>query len=102
MLRNNPLAVGMVSLLFLIALVSCWFTVWWYFGLRDLQLLKYQYQYMTKTTTTVQSLANEALEYSRRNPAIDPILYQYEIKTRTAASAPAPAQPTAPNSKPAR
>jgi hypothetical protein len=91
----------MVSLLFLIALLSCWFTVWWFFGLRELQLLKYQYQYMTKTTTTVQSLANEALEYSRRNPAIDPILYHYEIKTRTAA-APAPPQPTAPSSKPAR
>ena len=98
MIRNNLLSVLLVTALFLSALASCWFSVWWFWGARELQALEFQYQAMNQTSSAVQSLANEAIEYSRRNPAIDPLLQQFDLKPRSAN--PAPAAPTAP--KPAR
>jgi hypothetical protein len=98
MIRNNPLSVLLVSLLFLSALTSCWFSIWWFWGARELQALEFQYQAMNQTSTAVQSLANDAIEYSRRNPAIDPLLQQFDLKARP--SSPAPTAPPAP--KPAR
>jgi hypothetical protein len=94
MIRNNPLSVVLVSVLFLSALSSCWFSVWWFWGARELQGLEFQYQAMQQTSTAVQSLANEAIEYSRRNPAIDPLLQQFDLKPRQ--PNPAPAGPIAP------
>ena len=67
MIRNNPLAVVLVSVLFLLSLLSCWFAAWWFFGARELQMMRLQYQFMNKITSTVQSLANEAADYSRKN-----------------------------------
>ena len=62
MIRNNPLTTVLVCLLFLAGLLCCWFSLWWFLSTRQLQTLRYQYQWMTKTTTAVQSLANEVLE----------------------------------------
>jgi hypothetical protein len=93
MIRTNPLATALVSMLFILSLVCCWCAAWWFFGARELQVMRLQYQFMNKITSTVQGLANEAMDYSRRNPSIDPILQQFEIKPRTA-GAPAGTPPT--------
>jgi hypothetical protein len=86
MIRNHPLAVGLITLILLLGLFACWCVGWWYLGVRELQGLKYQYQAMTRTTSAMQSLANDAIEYSRRAPSIDPILQQFELKPHPAAS----------------
>jgi hypothetical protein len=100
MIRNHPLAVGLITTIFLLGLFAFWCVGWWYLGVRELQGLKYQYQAMTRTTSAVQALANDAIEYSRRAPAIDPILQQFELKARAPASPPpakeAPAGAAAP------
>ena len=95
MIKHYPVAVALVTALFVSALAACWFAVWWFLGARQLQALEFQYQSMTQTSAAVQSLANEAIEFSRRNPAIDPLLQQFDLKPKAATTA-APAAPSAP------
>jgi hypothetical protein len=97
MIKSNPLAVVLVTALFLSALASSWFSVWWFLGARELQSLEYQFQSMSQISAAMQSLANDAVDYGRRNPAIDPLLNQFDLKPRPAAP---PATPPAP--RPAR
>ena len=92
MIKSNPLAVVLVTALFLSALASSWFSIWWFLGARELQSLEYQFQSMSQISAAMQSLANDAVEYGRRNPAIDPLLNQFDLKPKPAASpAPTPA-----------
>jgi len=91
MIKSNPLAVALVTALFLSALASSWFSIWWFLGARELQSLEYQFQSMSQISAAMQSLANDAVDYGRRNPAIDPLLNQFDLKPRSAA--PPAAQP---------
>ena len=92
MIKSNPLAVVLVTALFLSALASSWFSAWWFLGARELQSIEYQYQSLNQVSAAMQSLANDSVEYSKRNPAIDPLLVQFELKGKPAGAAPA-AQP---------
>ena len=101
MIKNYPGAVALVTALFLSALATCWFAIWWFLGARELQALEFRYQSMNQVSAAVQALANDAMEFSRRNPAIDPLLQQFDLKPKVASAlnpvAPvAPAVPTAP------
>lgn len=99
MIKSNPLAVVLVSALFLSALASSWFSLWWFLGAREMQAIEFQNQSLVRVSSAMQAIANDAVEYSRRNPAIDPVLVQFELKPRPAA----PVQPAgAPVQKPAR
>ena len=98
MIKNNPLGVTLVFALFLSALATSWFAVWWFLGARELQALEFQYQAMTQTSTAIQALANDAVEFGRHNPSIDSLLQQFDLKPRPA-GAPPTGQPT---SKPTR
>jgi hypothetical protein len=89
MIRNHPIAVTLITVIFLLSLASCWHAGWWFLGARELQALDYKFQAMQQTSAAIQALANEALEYSRRNPSIDPLLQQFELKPRPSSSAPA-------------
>jgi len=88
MSRANPIAVLLITVIFLFSLASCWFAGWWFLGARELQALEYQYQSMQQTSSAIQALANESIEYSRRNPSIDPLLQQFELKSRPTSQAP--------------
>ena len=99
MIKSNPLAVVLVSALFLSALASSWFSLWWFLGAREMQAIEFQNQSLVRVSSAMQAIANDAVEYSRKNPAIDPVLVQFELKPRPAA----PTQPAgAPAQKPAR
>jgi hypothetical protein len=98
MIKSNPLAVLLVTVLFLSALVSSWCSVRWFFGAKELQSMEYQFQSLNRISAAMQSLANDAMEYSRRNPAIDPVLAQFDLKPRPGAPPPV----TQPPLKPAR
>jgi hypothetical protein len=50
-----------------------------------LQGLEYQFQSLNQISAAMQSLANEAVEYSRRNPAMETVLHQFEQKPRPGA-----------------
>ena len=83
----------MVGVLLLIGLLTALFTIRYYFSLKELQRLQIDYARMTQRRNMIQSLANEAVEYSKTNPAIDPILFEFELKAKPGAAA--PAQPKA-------
>jgi hypothetical protein len=102
MIKSNPLAVALVSALFLSALASCWSAAWWFLGAREAQALEYKYQAMTRTSSAVQSLVSESLEYSRRNPAMNSLLDQFNLRPGAPASAPVAAPANQPASKPSR
>jgi len=55
---------------------------------RELRTLQSQTAFINNNRTLVNSLANDAVEYSKKNPAIDPILESVGIK-------PAKSAPTA-------
>lgn len=98
MFKNNPVAATLVAVLFLSALASCWSATWWFLGARESQDLELRAQSLQRTSAAMQSLALEAIEYSKRNPNIDPLLQQFELKPKPSNPPPA-SQPT---SKPAR
>jgi len=89
MFRNNPVGSVLVSALFILALFTCWTSVRHFFTTRERYALQIRYQSLQRTLNGVESLANETLQYSQRNPAIDPVLLELGIKVRSAA----PGQP---------
>ena len=101
MIKSNPVAVVLVSVLFVSALASCWFSLWWFLATRELQGIEFQNQSLVRISQAMQSLANDAIEYGRKNPAIEPVLVQFELKPRTAPAAGQPA-PGATSPRPAR
>ena len=64
----------------MIGFLTAWFTMRYRFALKELQRLQIDYSKMTAHRNVVQALANEAVEYSKTNPAIDPILFEFDLK----------------------
>ena len=89
MLRNNPVGAVLVSVFFLLALTACWLSVRHYFSVVEAQAMQFRIQTIQVTMKGMQSLANETVEYSKKNPDVDPILLKFNLKT------PAPAAPAA-------
>jgi len=85
----------LVIILSLCALFAAWVSVRYFFSMREAQRLQGQAIAINNTRNAAQALANDAVEYSKRNPAMDPVLQEFDIKAR-ATNAPAPAQPTPP------
>jgi hypothetical protein len=85
----------LVGILFACALFTAWISVRYFFSVREAQGLQAQAIFINNTRNAVQGLANDAVEYSKRNSAIDPILQQFDIKLRpTNAPASAPPAPS--------
>jgi len=90
-MKSNALASLLAGAVIVCALTTAWLSTRYYFSIREMQKLQGEYLRMNNSRTAIQSLASEAVEYSKRNPAIDPLLYQFEIKTRPTNAAPAAA-----------
>ena len=75
---------GLVSLSVLTSLILALFYV---NRMRDLRISQGKIEAINRYRTIAQPLAIDAVEYSRRNPAIDPLLQSVGLKP-----APAPAQ----------
>ena len=93
MFRNNPVTSLLVSVLFLAALGTCWFAVRYFFSVRELQGIQFRYQNLIATQSALQSMAAEAVAYSQQNPAINPLLQEFNLTNRTVAPPAAPASP---------
>ena len=81
-MKNNPFGTLLVGLLLLAAVATLWAAAKYFFSVKELERVNARYIALNSTLNTIQALANEAVEYSKRNPAIDPILFQYELKPR--------------------
>jgi hypothetical protein len=90
-MKNSPLAPFLAGVLLLIGLMTAFITVRYYFSLREYQRLQLDYAQITNKRNAVQALANEAVEYSKSNAAIDSILFEFDLKPKPGAATPAPA-----------
>jgi hypothetical protein len=89
-MKNSPLTTVLLGLLTVSALASvvlCWLYI---SSTRQVRALQTQVNIINNNRTVMTALANDAIEYSKRNPAIDPILESIGLK---AGKTPAPATP---------
>lgn len=84
----------LVGALWMSAILALWVSVDHGCRVRKLQEMYVRQPELNHLNAAAQSLANEAIEYSRKNPAIDPILLQFELKPRV--SGPSTNQPPRP------
>ena len=87
-MKNSPVLPILVGVLFVCGAMTAAFSFWYFISIKELQRLQAQYVGINNNRNAVQSLAAEAVEYSKRNPAIDPILFEFDVKSRTAAPTP--------------
>ncbi|MCI0745529.1 MAG: hypothetical protein L0Y58_09000 [Verrucomicrobia subdivision 3 bacterium] len=86
---KDTVGILLVGALCLSAILTIWYAIAHFFAVKDLQHLYARQLVMDNARAAAQALAGEAVEYSQRNPAIDPILYQFQIKFRAATNQPA-------------
>ena len=77
----------LIGLLLVSALTAAVFTVVFIQSNRDLRSLQAQAATIQNNRLIAQSMANDCLEYSKRNPAIDPILQSIGLKPKPQATA---------------
>ena len=87
-MKSNGMASLLTGAVMISALTTAWVSVQYFFAMREWQKLQVQYVSMNTTRTAAQSLANDALEYSKRNTNIDQILYAFDIKARPGTNLP--------------
>ena len=83
-MKSNLTCTLALGVFLVCALYTVWLSVRVYFSGQELQQIQYQYMGLEQTHEALQSLANEALEFSKKNPAINPILQRFEIKPKIA------------------
>ena len=93
-MKQSPLIVASsvaVCVLAIAVLLLAWICEIHYRHMRDLQpeIVKAQY-----FQNLYNALAAESLEYSKHNPAIDPILQQWNLKPAKTVPPPASSKPT--------
>ena len=93
-MKNQPLAVMLLVALAINAMVAPVLTLLYVQTTRKMNAMKYQVSEVNRYQAGLQALAVEALEYSKKNPAIDPILQSVGLKPKPG-GAPAPSKPGA-------
>jgi hypothetical protein len=96
-MKNSPLATILLAILAISAVSSvglCWSYV---SKARELRTLQAQAAWITSNRNLINALANDALEYGKTHPDLEPILVSAHLKSGKASAAPA----TTPATKPA-
>lgn len=88
-MKKNTLPVALVAILFVSAMCTIALSMRFAWAVRTLGNLQVQFNVANRDRNLVNALVNEAYEYSKRNPAINPILESVGVNTK-------PASPTAP------
>ena len=68
-------------------------SLWFIQSTRKLQRMQMQVVYINRQRPSLQALAAETVEYSKRNPAIDPILQSIGFKPRSQGISPQSGKP---------
>ena len=97
-MKANPLGPFLVGVFVACAIGVAVLSTKYYFSVKQLTRLNIQAAMMNNARNAAQNMAGEALEYSRRNPAIDPLLEKFDIKGKgtNAAGMTNPPAPVAP------
>ena len=78
----TALTTALTGAVMISALITGWVSWRYFITMRQWQKLQGQYATMTTVRSAAQGLANDALEYSKRNTNIDAILFEFDIKPR--------------------
>jgi len=89
-MRHNSFAGLLVGLLFVSALAAAVQVLRLSFATRDLRRIQPRVIEITSHLNVAQALLNDTLEYSKHNPAIDPLLQSMNFKTNSATGAASP------------
>jgi hypothetical protein len=95
-MKNESLTGTLIGVLALGALASVVLCLFYISDTRELRSLSTQAVFINNRRAAVTALANEALEYSKKNPSIDPILQTAGLKP---GGQPAPASAIKPATK---
>jgi len=79
-MKQNQLTAALVVLLLLCTLGTVWLTYSYNISLHKLHQLEPKVASLTPARSLIQSVINDTLEYSKRNPAIDPLLQSLKLK----------------------
>ena len=90
-MKSENVSSVLVLLLFISALGAAWISVRWLFSMREMQALQAQQMHVNNTRAAAQALANDSLRYADRNPALEPLLAEFNLRSATNQ---APAKPT--------
>jgi hypothetical protein len=93
-MKNNQLTTILLGLLTISALASvvlCWLYI---SNTRELRGLQAQLGFVNNNRAIINSLASDAVEYSKKNPDIDPILVSFGLKQGKGAATNAPKSST--------
>ncbi len=86
-MKNNQIISVLVGILFITTGATCFLLVRYHSAHRKFQELQAE---LNTTRAFVQAISTDAVEYSKKNPAIDPILKTFNLMPATpAASVPA-------------
>jgi hypothetical protein len=86
-MKNNPMTTVLLGVLTVSALLSVGFCWRYVSTTRELRSLQTQANLINNNRTMINALANDAVEYSKKNPAIEPILESVGLKPGKSASA---------------
>jgi hypothetical protein len=89
LMGKNTTALVLVGLLLISTLFTAFFSYYAVTRNGELRRLQMQMTSINNNQTIARALANDAVEYSKRNPAIDPILQAYGVKPKPVATTPA-------------
>lgn len=82
-MKSETVSAVLVLILFLSALTAVWLASRWFFSVKEMQQLQFQQARINNTRAAAQSLANEIVVYGRKNPAIEPILKEFNLRSPT-------------------
>ena len=86
-MKSNSFTALLVALLLFSSLVAAVQVLRLSFATRDLRRIQSKLIENSSHLNLTQALLNDTLEYSKRNPAIDPLLKSLNFKTNSAAGA---------------
>jgi hypothetical protein len=86
-MKTNVTAMMLVVLLGFSVLATSVLAFTYIQSARKLQRLQAEAAEINRNRALLQAMANEAIEYSKRNPAIDPLLQSVGIKPKPSSSA---------------
>ncbi len=81
-MKNSSTTAVLLGLLAVSAVASALLSAFYIGNAREFRKLNSQVMFINQRTAAISSLANDALEYSKRNPAIDPILESVGAKPK--------------------
>ena len=92
-MQKSPLTAILLTVLLVNVAATAVLAFGYVWQMREAQRLQMQINGINQARSLVQALANEAVEYSKRNPGIDPLLQSVNLKPARPAQGSPPAKP---------